>query len=87
MKKRFSESQIVGILKQAEGGLAVGELCREHGMSSASFYKWRSKYGGMDVSMMSELKSMAAENKRLKRMFAESQVQNDLLKEALGKKW
>jgi putative transposase len=87
MKKRFSESQIVGILKQAEGGLAVGELCREHGMSSASFYKWRSKYGGMDASMMSELKSMSAENTRLKRMFAESQMQNDLLKEALGKKW
>ncbi len=87
MKKRFSESQIVGILKQAEGGIAVTELCREHGMSSASFYKWRSKYGGMDASMMSEMKSMSEENKRLKRMFAESQMQNDLLKEALGKKW
>ena len=87
MKKRFSESQIVGILKQAEGGIAVSELCREHGMSCASFYKWRSKYGGMDASMMSEMKSMSEENKRLKRMFAESQMQNDLLKEALGKKW
>lgn len=87
MKKRYSESQIVGILKQSEGGISVAELCREHGMSSASFYKWRSKYGGMDASMMSEMKSMAAENTRLKRMFAESQMQNDLLKEALGKKW
>jgi len=54
MKARYSESQIIGILKQAEGGVPVGELCREHGMSSASFYKWRSKYGGMDASMMSE---------------------------------
>lgn len=87
MKKRYSESQIIGILKQAEGGVPVAELCREHGMSDASFYKWRSKYGGMDASMMSEMKSLAEENKRLKRMFAESQMQNDLLKEALGKKW
>jgi len=87
MKHRFSESQIINILKQAEGGIAVAELCREHGMSSASFYKWRSKYGGMDASMISEMKSMAEENKRLKRMFAESQMQNDLLKEALEKKW
>ena len=87
MKKRFSESQIIGILKQAEGGVPVGDLCREHGMSSASFYKWRSKYGGMDASMVSDLKSLSEENKRLKRMYAESQMQNDLLKEALGKKW
>jgi len=61
-------------LKQAERGVAIGELYREHGISSASFYKWRSKYGGMNVSMMSEMKTMAAENTRLKRMFAESQM-------------
>jgi putative transposase len=86
-QKRFSETEIMQILKQAEGGISVPELCREHGMSNASFYKWRSKYGGMDASMISEMKALAEENKRLKRMYAESQMQNDLLKEALGKKW
>jgi putative transposase len=84
MKKRFSETQIFSILKQAENGIPVPELCREHGMSQA---KWRSKYGGMDVSMISQMKEMAEENRRLKRMYAESQMQNELLKEALGKKW
>jgi len=83
---RFSDAQIMGILRQAESGVPVSELCREHGMSSASFYKWRSKYGGMDASMVSELKAMADENRRLKRMYAEMSMQNDLLKEALGKK-
>ena len=83
---RFSDAQIMGILKQAESGVPISELCREHGMSSASFYKWRAKYGGMDVSMMSQLKVMEAENRRLKRMYAEMSMQNDLLKEALGKK-
>ena len=83
---RFSDAQIMGILRQAESGVPVSELCREHGMSSASFYKWRSKYGGMDASMVSEMKAMADENRRLKRMYAEMSMQNDLLKEALGKK-
>jgi len=73
-------------LKQAESGVPVSELCREHGMSNASFYKWRAKSGGMDASMISELKAMAEENRRLKRMYAEMSMQNDLLKEALGKK-
>ena len=86
-QKRFSETEIMGILKQAEQGVAVPELCREHGMSNASFYKWRSKYGGMDASLISEMKSFTEENKRLKRMYAEMSMQNDLLKEALGKKW
>lgn len=86
-KKRYTETQIMRILKQAEGGVPVAELCREHGMSSASFYKWRSKYGGMDASMISEMKAMAQENQRLKKMYAEMSLQNDLLKEALGKKW
>jgi len=63
----------------------VSELCREHGMSSASFYKWRAKFGGMDASLMSEMKDMAEEDRRLKRMHAEKSMQNDLLKEALGK--
>ncbi len=86
-QKRFSETQIMQILKQAEQGVSVSELCRAHGMSSASFYKWRSKYGGMDASMISQMKAMADENHRLKRMYAEMSMQNDLLKEALGKKW
>lgn len=85
-KSRFSEAKIMGILRQAESGVPVTELCREHGMSNASFYKWRSKFGGMDASMMVEMKSMAEENRRLKRMYAEMSMQNDLLKEALGKK-
>jgi len=82
--KRYSDTQIMGILKQAESGVPVSELCREHGMSNASFYKWRAKFGGMDASMISELKAMAEENRRLKRMYAEMSMQNDLLKEALG---
>jgi len=85
-KSRFGGAEIMNILRQAEGGVPVSELCREHGMSSASFYKWRSKFGGMDASMMSELKSMAEENRRLKKMYAEMSMQNELLKEALGKK-
>ena len=83
---RYSDAQINAILKQAEGGVPVSELCREHGMSSASFYKWRAKFGGMEASMISEMKDMAEENRRLKRMYAEMGMQNDLLKEALGKK-
>ena len=83
---RYSDAQIMGILKQSESGVPISELCREHGMSNASFYKWRAKYGGMDVSMVSQLKVMEAENRRLKRMYAEMSMQNDLLKEALGKK-
>jgi len=83
---KFSDAQIMAILRQAESGVPVSELCREHGMSSASFYKWRAKFGGMDASMMSEMKAMLEENRRLKRMYAEMSMQNDLLKEALGKK-
>ena len=85
-KSRFTETQIMGILRQAEGGLAVGDLCREHAISNATFYKWRSKYGGMDASMISEMKGIEDENRRLKKMYAELSMQNELLKEALGKK-
>ena len=85
-KSRFTEAQIIGILRQAEGGLPVAELCREHQMNSASFYNWRAKYGGMDASMISEMKGLEDENRRLKKMFAELSMQNELLKEALGKK-
>jgi putative transposase len=85
-KSRFSDAQIMGVLRQVEGGLAVGDVCREHAISSATFYKWRSKYGGMDTSMISDMKVMEDENRRLKKMFAELSMQNELLKEALGKK-
>jgi len=85
-KSRFSDAKIMGILAQAENGVPIPELCREHGMSNASFYKWRAKFGGMDASMVSQMKSNDDENKRLKRMYAELSMQNDLLKEALGKK-
>jgi putative transposase len=83
---RYSELRILAILRQAEGGVPVAELCREHGMSNASFYKWRLKYGGMDASMVSQMKAMEEENRRLKRMYADLSMQADLLKEALGKK-
>ncbi len=83
---RYSEPQILAILRQAEGGVPVADLCREHGMSNASFYKWRAKYGGMDASMVSQMKAMEDENRRLKRMYADLSMQADLLKEALGKK-
>lgn len=85
-KSRYSEAQIIAILRQAEGGVPIAQLCREHGMSDASFYKWRAKYGGMDASMVSQMKAMEDENRRLKRMYADLSMQNDLLKEALGKK-
>jgi len=86
-QSKYSDAQIMSILKQAEGGVPVSELCREHGMSNASFYKWRSKFGGMDASLISRMKALEEENKRLKKMYAEKSMQTDLLKEALGKKW
>jgi putative transposase len=85
-KSRFTEAQIMGVLRQVEDGLALADVCREHAISSATFYKWRSKYGGMDASMIADMKVMEDENRRLKRMFAELSMQNELLKEALGKK-
>ena len=85
-KSRFTEAQIVAILRQAEGGMPVPDLCREHGISTATFYSWRKKYGGMDTSMVSEMKTVQEENRRLKKMFAELSMQNELLKEALGRK-
>lgn len=85
-QSKFSETQIFKILKQAESGVPVADLCREHGMSSASFYKWRSKYGGMDASMIAELKALQEENRRLKKMYAEMSIQNEILKDVLGKK-
>ncbi len=86
-KSRYSDSQILSILKQAEGGIPVPELCREHGMSSATFYKWRSKYGGMDASLMVRMKELEEENRRLKKMYAEERLKAEIVQEALAKKW
>ena len=82
-KSRFIDSQIVAILKQAEAGTPVADLCREYGMSSASFYQWRSKYGGMDASLMRRLKELEAENARLMKMYAEERIKSELRQEAL----
>ena len=83
---RYSDPQILAILRQGEGGVPVSELCREHAMSNASFYKWRSKYGGMDASMISQMKALEDQKRRLKKMYAEMSMQAELLKDALGKK-
>lgn len=85
-KSRFSDSQIIEALKRVEGGLSVPELCRELGISSAMFYKWRAKFGGMDTSMMARMKELEAENARLKEMYAEERLKADILKEAMAKK-
>jgi putative transposase len=82
-KSRYTDSQIISILKQAEAGTPVPDLCREHGMSSATFYKWRAKYGGMDASMMTRLKELEEENRRLKKMYAEERIKAEIRKEAL----
>ncbi len=86
-KSKYNDAQIMSILKQVENGVPVSDLCREHGMSSASFYKWPSKYGGMDASLMVRMKELDEENKRLKKMYAEKSIQSELLKEVPGKKW
>ena len=80
---RFTDSQILAILKQAEGGLPVPELCREHGMSGATFYKWRANFGGMDASLMKRMKELEDENRRLKKMYAEERIKSEIRKEAL----
>ena len=82
-KSRYSDSQIMAILKQNENGLSVLDLCREHGMSSAQFYKWRAKFGGMDASMIKRLKELEDENRRLKKMYAEERLKAELRQEAL----
>ena len=86
MKKRFTEEQIIGFLKEAEAGIAVAELCRRHGFSDASFYLWRNKFGGMSVSDAKRLKELEGENTRLKRLLAEAMLENEVTKEALRKK-
>ncbi len=87
MKKRFSEEQIIGFLREAEAGMVVKELCRRHGFSEASYYLWRSKFGGMSVPEAKRLKDLEAENARLKKLLSEQLLENDVIKEALRKKW
>jgi len=86
VKKRFTEEQIIGFLKQAEGGVPVKELCRKHGFSDASFYTWRAKFGGMNVSEAKRLRELEAENAKLKKLLAESLLDAEALKAALGRK-
>ncbi len=87
MKKRYSEEQIIGFLKDAEAGVPPKELCRRHGFSEGSFYAWRSKFGGMDVSDAKRLKALETENARLKKLLAEAMLENEVTREALRKKW
>ena len=87
MKKRFSDEQIISILKEAEAGLAVKELCRKHNISDATFYTWRKKFGGMEVSEARRLKTVEDENARLKKLLAESLLDNEALKAALNRKY
>ncbi len=86
-RSRYSDSQIISILNPAEAGTPATELCREHGMSDATFYKWRSKFGGMDVSMMARMKELEEENRRLKKMYAEERLKAEILNKAITKKW
>lgn len=87
MKKRFSEEQIIGFLREAEAGLPVKELCRKHGFSEASYDLWRSKFGGMSVSDAKRLKELETENTRLKKLLAEQVLENEVIKDALRKQW
>lgn len=82
-KSKFTDSQIISVLKQAEAGTPVSELCREHTISSATFYKWRAKFGGMDASLMARMKQLEEENRRLKKMYAEERIKAEIRKEAL----
>ena len=86
-RSRFKEEQIIGILREQEAGVPVADLCRKHGLSSPTFYKWKAKYGGMDVSEARRLKALEDENAKLKRMLADAMLDNVALKDLLGKKW
>ena len=86
-KSRFTDSQIMAALKRVEAGLAVPEICRELGISTATFYKWRAKFGGMDASLMTRLRELEEENRRLKKMYAEERLKAEIIQEAMAKKW
>ena len=87
MKKRFTEEQIIGFLKEADAGMPIKDLCRRHGFSEASYYLWRSKFGGMDVADAKRLKALEIENTRLKKLLAESMLEVEVTREVLRKKW
>ena len=87
MKKRFTEEQIIGVLKEADAGVKVMELCRKYGISDATYYNWKAKFGGMTVSDAQRLKALESENAKLKRLLAESMLDNAALKDVLGRKW
>jgi putative transposase len=87
MKNRFTEEQIIGVLKEAETGMKVVEICRKYGISDATYYNWKAKFGGMTVSEAQRLKTLEAENAKLKRLLAESMLDNAALKDVVGRKW
>lgn len=87
MKKRFTEEQIIGFLREADAGLPVKDLCRRHGFSEASYYLWRGKFGGLDVSDAKRLKTLEAENAKLKKLLAEAMLEREVTREVLRKKW
>lgn len=87
MKKRYTEEQIIGFLREADSGLPIKELCRRHGFSEASYYLWRSKFGGMSISEAKRLKELESENVRLKKLLAEAMLENEATREVLRKKW
>jgi putative transposase len=87
MKKRFTEEQIIGILKEAESGMKVAEVCRKHGISDATYYNWKSKFGGMSVSEAQRLKALEMENSKLKRLLADAHLDISALKDVVGRKW
>ena len=86
-KSRFTDSQILDAVKRVEAGIGVPDLCREMGISTATFYKWRAKFGGMDASLMARMKELEEENRRLKKMYVEEKIKADIVAEALAKKW
>jgi putative transposase len=87
MKKRFTDEQMIGVLKEAEAGMKVAELCRKYGISDATYYNWKAKFGGMTVSEAQRLKALEAENNKLKRLLAEAMLDNAALKDVVGRKW
>lgn len=87
MKKRFTEEQIIGFLREVDAGMPVKDLCRRHGFSEASYYLWRGKFGGLDVSDAKRLKALEAENAKLKKLLAEAMLEREVTREVLRKKW
>jgi putative transposase len=87
MKNRFTQEQIIGVLKEAEAGMKVAEICRKYGISDATYYNWKAKFGGLTVSEAQRLKALEAENGKLKRLLAEAMLDNAALKDVVGRKW